>query len=132
MIKVIAPFQKVLQEMDKEGDEMWDTLSIVFIYTCSSSQLGTLHNMLEAPERKIAYKPKVLRMKIVASLKTMINSMLRTEKIRACVCGNFQTQDPYMLIYTANIDITSNRLVLSEVSQDDTWGISTMDVKTAF
>ena len=75
---------------------------------------------------------KVLPMKIVASLKTMINSMLRTEKIRACVCGNFQKEDPYMLIYTANIDITSIRLVLSEVSQKDTWGISTMDVKTAF
>ena len=37
-----------------------------------------------------------------------------------------------MLIYTANIDITSIRLVLSEVSQDETWGISTLDVKTAF
>ena len=50
---------------------------------------------------------KVLPMKIVASLKTMINSMLRTERIRTCVCGNFQKEDPYMLIYTANIDITS-------------------------
>ena len=37
-----------------------------------------------------------------------------------------------MLIYTANIDITSIRLVLSDVSQDETWGISTLDVKTAF
>ena len=37
-----------------------------------------------------------------------------------------------MLIYTTNIDITSIRLVLSEVSQNETWGISTMDVKTAF
>ena len=37
-----------------------------------------------------------------------------------------------MLLYTANIDITSIRLVLAEVSQIEDWGISTMDVKTAF
>ena len=83
----------------------------------------------------VVHLPKgatVLPMKIVATLKNILNSVLRTEKIRGCVCGNFQKEDPLMLIYTANVDITSIRLVLSEVSQNETWGISTLDVKTAF
>ena len=64
---------------------------------------------------------KVLPMKIVASLKTMINSRLRTEKNTSMCVWEFPEGGPLMLIYTANIDITSIRLVLSEVSQDDTW-----------
>ena len=37
-----------------------------------------------------------------------------------------------MLVYTANIDISTIRLVLSEVAQDKEWGIATIDIKTAF
>ena len=76
VIKVITPFQKVLQKMNMEEDEMWDTLSNVFIYTCSSSQLGTLYNMLEVPEGRNAYKPKMLRTKIKKVLGEVIPDRL--------------------------------------------------------
>ena len=36
---------------------------------------------------------KVLPMKAVATLKTVINSLLRKDKFRACVCGNFLPED---------------------------------------
>jgi len=74
----------------------------------------------------------VLPMKGVASLKLIVGSTMRVEKFRCCICGNFQPENPLMLVYTANIDISTIRLVLSEVAQDKEWGIATIDIKTAF
>ena len=36
------------------------------------------------------------------------------------------------MFYTANTDISSIRVVLSEAAQKETWGISSLDVATAF
>ena len=49
-----------------------------------------------------------------------------------CVCGNFQQTKPTDLFYTANIDISSIRVVLAEAAQHPDDGISSMDVATAF
>ena len=48
---------------------------------------------------------KILPMKGVGTLKPVKNSYLKLEKFRGCVCGNFQPEDPLMLLYTTNIDI---------------------------
>ena len=47
------------------------------------------------------------------------------------MCGNYQKKNPGDLLYTANIDITSIRLILAVAAQYD-WGITVMDVVTAF
>ena len=47
------------------------------------------------------------------------------------MCGNYQKKLPTDLLYTANIDITSIRLILAVAAQYG-WGITVMDVVTAF
>ena len=49
-----------------------------------------------------------------------------------CVCGNFQEKRPWESFYTANTDISSIRVVLSEAAQQKHWGVSSLDVATAF
>ena len=44
----------------------------------------------------------------------------------------FQQKKPTYLIYTANADISSIRVVLAEAAQKPDWGISSLDVAGAF
>ena len=71
-------------------------------------------------------------MKVVLTLKPQPGTTLKKKKARGCVCGNYQNRSPTDLLYTANIDVTSIRLVLATTSQFHDWGITIMDVETAF
>ena len=71
-------------------------------------------------------------MKVVLILKPQPGTPLKKKKARGCVCGNYQEKLPTDLLYTANIDVTTIRLVLAVSSQFKTWGITVMDVVTAF
>ena len=64
VIEVITPFQEVLRAMNMDENQMCDILSSVLVNTSSSSQLGTMYNMLEVPEGKNAYRSNKLRTKI--------------------------------------------------------------------
>ena len=70
-------------------------------------------------------------MKMVLTLKPIPGTHLKKKKARACVCGNYQRKSLGDLLYTANIDVTSIRLVLASAAQCG-WGITVMDVVTAF
>ena len=48
-----------------------------------------------------------------------------------CICGNFQTKKDGESYYTANVDITSIRFVLSEAAQRN-YGASSLDIDTTF
>ena len=48
------------------------------------------------------------------------------------MCSNFQEKRPTDLLYTANTDVSSIRMVLAEAAQRRDWGVSSMDVATAF
>ena len=48
------------------------------------------------------------------------------------MCGNFQQKKPTDLYYTANTDISSIRVVLAEAAQRPDYGVSNLDVATAF
>ena len=48
------------------------------------------------------------------------------------MCGNFQEKKPTDLLYTANTDVSSIRMVLAEAARQPDWGVSNMDVATAF
>merc|ERR1712074_480648 len=56
----------------------------------------------------------------------------KKKKAIVCVCGNFQQKKPTDLFYTANTDVSSIRVVLVEAAQHPDYGISSMDVATAF
>merc|ERR1712074_139722 len=56
----------------------------------------------------------------------------KKKKALVCVCGNFQQKKPTDLFYTANINISNIRVVLAEAAQHPDYGISSMDVATAF
>ena len=75
---------------------------------------------------------KCYPMKVVLTLKPVPKIRMKKKKARACVCGNYQEKLPTDLLYTANIDITSIRLVLAIAAQYADWGITVMDVVTAF
>ena len=53
------------------------------------------------------------------------------ESTRMCV-PDFPTEKPTDLLYTANADVSSIRLVLAEAAQRPHWGVRCMDVATAF
>ena len=46
--------------------------------------------------------------------------------------GNFQQKKPTDLFYTANTDVSSIRVVLAEAAQHPDYGVSSLDVATAF
>ena len=48
------------------------------------------------------------------------------------MCGNFQQKKPTDLFYTANTDVSSIRVVLAEAAQHPDYGVSRLDVATAF
>ena len=48
------------------------------------------------------------------------------------MCGNFQQKKPTYLFYTANADICSIRVALAEAAQNPDYGVSSLDVATAF
>ena len=45
---------------------------------------------------------------------------------------NFQQKKPTDLFYTANTDVSSIRVVLAEAAQHPDYGVSSLDVATAF
>ena len=71
-------------------------------------------------------------MKVVLTLKPVPGLTTKKKKARICVCGNFQQKKPTDLFYTANTDVSSIRVVLAEAAQKPLWGISSLDVVTAF
>ena len=73
---------------------------------------------------------QVLPMKVVLTLKPVPG--MTTKKKQARACGNFQRKKPTDLLYTANADVSSIRMVLAEAAQRPTWGLGSMDVATAF
>ena len=48
------------------------------------------------------------------------------------MCGNFQQKKPTDLFYIANTDVSSIRVVLAEAAQHPYYGVSSLDVATAF
>ena len=48
------------------------------------------------------------------------------------MCGNFQQRKPTDLFFIANIDVSSIRVVLAEAAQHPDYGVSSLDVATAF
>ena len=48
------------------------------------------------------------------------------------MCGNFQQRKPTDLFYIANTDVSSIRVVLVEAAQHPDYGVSSLDVATAF
>ena len=84
---------------------------------------------------KVKHVPRgvqVLPMKVVLTLKPVPGTHLKKKKARGCVCGNYQDRSPMDLLYTANIDVTSIRMALAIAAQNPTWGITILDVATAF
>ena len=97
---------------------------------------GELNSSMETgvvfPVRHIPRGVQVLPMEVVFTLKPQPGTPLQKKKARGCVCGNYQEKLPTDFRYTANIDVTTIRLVLAVSSQFETWGITVMDVVTAF
>ena len=52
-----------------------------------------------------------------ADVKTRARHYDKEEKARICACGNFQEKKPTNLLYTANTDASSIRIVLAEAAQ---------------
>ena len=84
------------------------------------------------PVQHVPRGKQVLPMKAVLTLKPMPGVSTKKKKARVCVCGNFQQKKPTDSFYTANTDISSIRVVLSEAAQKLRWGLSSLDVATAF
>ena len=93
----------------------------------SLKDTGAIQTVQHVPRGK-----QVLPMKVVLTLKPVPGVLTKKKKARVCVCGNFQQKKPTCMIYTANTDISSIRVVLSEAAQKPEWGISSLDVATAF
>ena len=93
----------------------------------SFRETGTIEEVNHIPRGK-----QVLPMKVVLTLKPMPGMKTKKKKARVCVCGNFQEKKLTDLFYTANTDISSIRLVLAEAAQKPQWGLSNLDVTTAF
>ena len=88
---------------------------------------GAIQTVPHVPHGK-----QILPMKVVLTLKPVPGVSTKKKKARVCVCGNFQQKKPTDLFYTANTDVSSIRLVLAEAAQKSEWGISNLDVATAF
>ena len=74
---------------------------------------------------------QVLPMKAALTLKPIPGVKTKKKKARVCICGNFQKPKEGESYYTANIDITSIRMVLSIAAQQS-YGVSNLDINTAF
>merc|ERR1712175_22200 len=88
---------------------------------------GTIMRVTHVPRDK-----QILPMKVVLTLKPQPGLSTKKKKARICVCGNFQQKKPSDLYYTANTDISSIRVVLAEAAQHADYGVSNLDVATAF
>merc|ERR1711867_349856 len=88
---------------------------------------GAIATVKHVPRNK-----QILPMKVVLTLKPQPGLTTKKKKARVCVCGNFQQKKPTDLFYTANTDISSIRVVLAEAAQNPDYGISGLDVATAF
>ena len=75
---------------------------------------------------------KVLPMKMVLTLKPVPGMKTKKKKARACVRANFQGQKPIDLLYTANIDVITIRIILAIAAKYAHWGARVLDVVTAF
>ena len=84
------------------------------------------------PVTHVPHDKCILPMKVVLTLKPQPGLTTKKKKARVCVCGNFQQKKPSDLFYTANADVSSIRMVLHEAAQRPEYGISSLDVATAF
>ena len=48
------------------------------------------------------------------------------------VCGNFEEKSGAELLYTSNADVPSIRCALAIAAQHEDWGLTAMDISTAF
>ena len=92
----------------------------------SLQDTGAIEAVTHAPRGK-----QVLPMKAVLTLKPIEGVKTKRKKARVCICGNFQTKKDGESYYTANVNITSIRFVLSEAVQRN-YGASSLDIDTAF
>ena len=83
-------------------------------------------------QNHVPHNKSILPMKVVLTLKPQTGLTTKKKKARVCVCGNFQQKKPNDLFYTANADISSIRVVLHEAAQRPDYGVSSLDVATAF
>ena len=90
-------------------------------------ETGAIHRVRHVPKGV-----EVLPMKLVLTLKPVPGMKTKKKKARACVCGNFQGKKPIDLLYTANIDVITIRLILAIASKYADWGARVIDVVTAF
>ena len=88
---------------------------------------GAIETVTHVPRDK-----QILPMKVVLTLKPVPGLSTKKKKARVCVCGNFQQKKPTDLFYTANTDVSSIRVVLAEAAQHPDYGVSSLDVATAF
>ena len=82
--------------------------------------------------KHVPHNKQILPMKVVLTLKPQPGLSTKKKKARVCVCGNFQQKKPTDLFYTANTDVSSIRVVLAEAAQHADYGVSSLDVATAF
>ena len=87
--------------------------------------IGAIQTVQHVPHGK-----QVLPMKVVLTLKPVPGVLTKKKKARVCVCGNFQQKKSSDMFYTANTDISSIRVVLSEAAQKPEWGKGSLDVAT--
>ena len=85
----------------------------------SLMEIGAIHRVKHAPKGV-----QVLPMKVVLTLKPVPGMTTKKKKARVCVCGNFQKKKPTDLLYTANIDVSTIRMILSVAAQHGGWGVS--------
>ena len=82
--------------------------------------------------KHVPHNKQILPIKVVLTLKPQPGLSTKKKKARVCVCGNFQQKKPTYLFYTANTDVSSIRVVLAEAAQHADYGVSSLDVATAF
>ena len=73
----------------------------------------------------------ILPMTVVAGEKAPDSTGWRRKKARACVCGNFESQESGEINYTSNLDVSSLRAALA-IAARRRWSVGALDVSTAF
>ena len=96
----------------------------------SQRSKGT-HDVL-TPEERARVNPKsIMPMKTVHGVKGAEENGRRRKKVRAVVCGNYQSKQPGEDVYTENVDVSTVRLAIA-VAARRKWSLGALDIKTAF
>ena len=123
----IIPTSEVLASYGVEREEwlaaMWAELNSLRSKRVFGDVLGQERNNIRAWE--------ILPMKVVLGIKSADQTGYKKKKVRAVVCGNHQAPNPDEQLYTANVDISTVRLMLAEAASKE-WSLGSLDVNTAF